>query len=121
MVLIHIPTFIFPERSPFPVKVQYTKNLSGVSVLQLEARHRLHRPAVRAVLQRRERTQQEEHPGQQSALLPLLHTSLRTRVTRTAVAIFASSHALEMLSEVHVVLQAASGGYRVHEGPAGQS
>lgn len=26
-----------------------------------------------------------------------------------------------MLSEVHVVLQAASGGYRVHEGPAGQS
>ncbi len=48
--------------------------------VQLEVGGRLHRPAVRAVLQRRERTEPQEHPGQPRALLPLLHLALRSRV-----------------------------------------
>lgn len=54
-----------------------------VLVRQLEARHRLRGPAVRAVLQGRERPEQEEHPGQQNPLLPVLHLPVRTGVTPT--------------------------------------
>ena len=51
-----------------------------VCVFQLEADHRLHRSAVWAILQGWERAEQKEHPGQQSPLLPLLHSSVRARV-----------------------------------------
>lgn len=47
---------------------------------QLEVRRKLHRPAVWAIFQRRERTEQKEHPRQQSSLPPLLHLSIWTRV-----------------------------------------
>lgn len=51
-----------------------------VCMSQLEADHRLHRPAVWAILQGRERPEQKEHPGQPSPLLPLLHPSVWARV-----------------------------------------
>lgn len=55
-------------------------------LLQLEVSGRLHRPAVWAVLQGRERPQPQEHPGQSRSLLPLLHLALRSRVRHTCCA-----------------------------------
>lgn len=95
---------------------------SALHDLQLEAGHRLHRAAVWAVLQGWERPQQEEHPGQQGPLLPLLHPSLWTRVTHAPPPrAVCERPCFEMLSKVSVLSQASSSGCGVHEGPAGQS
>lgn len=47
---------------------------------QLETDHRLHRSAVRSVLQGREWVEQKEHPGQSSPLLPVFYSTIWTWV-----------------------------------------
>lgn len=84
------------------------------------AKHRgLHRPAVWTVFQRWERLEQEEHPRQQSPLLPVLHLPVQPRVRWD----LSPSGAGDCLS-VHAclrVLQPPTSGRGVYEGPAWKS
>ena len=61
-----------------------------IQYFQLQADSGVHRRAVQQVPARRERVEQEAHPGQQGALLLLLHIRFRTRVITCSHVLFTS-------------------------------